>query len=211
MGKKKVSVEAGRGLAKSVAKVPGPPGYAAWLSDVKARVHAAQQRAALSVNREMLTLYWDIGKDLLERRSAGTWGDSVLNRVSEDLRTAFPGLKGFSPTNLKYMRMFAEAWPGSEFGQQPVDQLPWGHNVLLLTRLDTRDERLAYAASTLKYGWSRNVLALHIKTRSIERSGKAVTNFELTLPKADSDLARENLKDPYRFDFLEPRRERIGA
>jgi predicted nuclease of restriction endonuclease-like (RecB) superfamily len=111
-------------------------------------------------------------------------------------------MKGFSPTNLKYMRMFARAWPRAEIGQQPVDQLPWGHNVLLLTRLKDRDQRLAYAQAALTHGWSRAVLDHHIDLRTVERSGKAVTNFEQRLPKPHSDLARENLKDPYRFDFL---------
>ena len=200
--KKQKVVEARGGVVKRVSTTVVPPGYAAWLADVKARLHAAQQRAALAVNQEMLSLYWSIGRDIAERQTAGSWGEGILNRVSADLPAAFPGLKGFSPTNLKYMRLFAQAWPGAEFGQQLVDQLPWGHNVLLLTRLKTREERLAYAASTLKFGWSRNVLAQHIRLRTVERRGKAVTNFDLTLPKAESDLARENLKDPYRFDFL---------
>ena len=111
-------------------------------------------------------------------------------------------MTGFSPTNLKYMRMFARAWPRDAIGQQPVDQLPWGHNVLLLIRLKTRDERLAYAQATLKHGWSRAMLDHHIDLRTVERSGKAITNFERQLPKPQSDLARESLKDPYSFDFL---------
>lgn len=179
-----------------------PEGYADWLADVKARVHAAQQRAALAVNKELLQLYWSIGRDILDRQTAGTWGEGILARVSADLRAAFPEMKGFSPTNLKYMRMFAQAWPGSELGQQAVDQLPWGHNVLLLTRLKDRGERLAYAHAALKHGWSRAVLDHHIDLRTVERQGKAITNFEHRLPKPQSDLARENLKDPYRFDFL---------
>lgn len=185
-----------------------PEGYAEWLADVKSRVHAAQQRAALSVNTELLRLYWQIGHDLSKRRRE--WGSSVIDHVSADLRTAFPEVKGFSPTNLKYMRLFAEAWPGTENRQQVVDdlsqqtigQLPWGHNVVLLTRLKDPDQRLAYARAALKHGWSRNVLDHHIDLRTVERSGKAITNFVYQLPKPQSDLARESLKDPYRFDFL---------
>lgn len=179
-----------------------PAGYGEWLADLKARVHAAQQRAALAVNRELLALYWGIGRDILERQVAGTWGDGVLNQVSADLRAEFPEMKGFSRSNLKYMRAFAEAWPEPEFGQQPVGQIPWGHNLVLLTKLKDRETRLAYAASVLEHGWSRAVLVHHIEARTVERQGKALTNFELHLPKPQSDLARETLKDPYRFDFL---------
>lgn len=112
-------------------------------------------------------------------------------------------MKGFSRTNLKYMRAFAKAWPelGAN-GQQPVDQLPWSHNVILLTKLKTPEERLAYAQEALIQGWSRNALALHIENSTLERQGKAITNFEQRLPKPQSDLARESLKDPYLFDFL---------
>lgn len=187
---------------------PRPKGYAEWLAEVKARVHRAQQRAALTVNTELLRLYWHIGHDLSERRHE--WGASVIQQVSSDLRAAFPEMKGFSPTNLKYMRLFAEAWPAlpdrqqpvDEIVQQPVGQLPWGHNVVLLTRLKDADKRLAYAHAALTHGWSRNVLDHHIDLRTVERSGKAITNFAKQLPKPQSDLARESLKDPYRFDFL---------
>lgn len=111
-------------------------------------------------------------------------------------------MKGFSRSNLKYMRAFAEAWPNFPIGQQPVGQLPWGHNLVLLTKLKTAEARLAYAQRALDHGWSRNVLALHIEQRTLEREGKAVTNFEERLPRPQSDLARDSLKDPYRFDFL---------
>ncbi|MBS7326204.1 MAG: DUF1016 family protein [Thiopseudomonas sp.] len=111
-------------------------------------------------------------------------------------------MKGFSRANLMYMRAFAAAWSEEQIVQQAVGQLPWGHNLVLLSRLKDPAQRLAYAESAIQYGWSRNVLNIHIETRLLERSGKAVTNFELTLPKPQSDLARESLKDPYRFDFL---------
>jgi predicted nuclease of restriction endonuclease-like (RecB) superfamily len=179
-----------------------PAGYAEWLAEVKARVHAAQQRAALAANHELLRLYWGIGRDILERQAVGTWGDGILDQVSADLRAEFPAMKGFSRSNLKYMRAFAEAWPEPEFGQQPVGQIPWGHNLVLLTKLKDRAARLAYAVSALEHGWSRAVLVHHIEARTIERQGKALTNFAERLPKPQSDLARETLKDPYRFDFL---------
>lgn len=180
-----------------------PAGYGEWLADVKARIHAAQQRATRSVNRELLALYWQIGRDILERQTKGAWGDGILDRVSSDLRAAFPSMRGFSRSNLKYMRAFAEAWPDPvSIGQQPVGQLPWGHNLVLLTKLKDREARLAYARSTLEHGWSRAVLVHHIEMRTVERRGKALTNFAERLPKPQSDLAHETLKDPYRFDFL---------
>lgn len=126
----------------------------------------------------------------------------MIDRLAHDLRTAFPEMKGFSPRNLKYMRAFAEAWPDAEIVQQVAAQLPWGHNLVLLDRLKAPTERLAYARAAIEYGWSRNVLNIHIETRLLERTGKAVTNFDQRLPAPQSDLAIESLKDPYRFDFL---------
>jgi len=111
-------------------------------------------------------------------------------------------MRGFSRANLMYMRAFAEAWPDAEIVQQPVGQLPWGHNLVLLSKLKGQEERLAYAHAAIEHGWSRNVLSIHIETRLLERTGKAVTNFEQSLPAPQSDLTLESLKDPYRFDFL---------
>ena len=179
-----------------------PSGYADWLVELKTRIHAAQQRAALAVNRELVLLYWQMGRDILARQAEQGWGAKVIDRLAHDLRTAFPDMKGFSRANLMYMRAFAEAWPDSQIVQQAVGQLPWGHNLVLLSKVKHRDERLAYAQKTIEHGWSRNVLVMQIETRLLERSGMAVTNFPVTLPAPESDLARESLKDPYRFDFL---------
>src|SRR3989338_8692231 len=179
-----------------------PNGYADWLADLKTRIHTAQQRATLAVNRELVLLYWQIGRDILARQAQQGWGAKVIERLAHDLRTAFPDMKGFSRANLMYMRAFAEAWPDAEIVQQAVGQLPWGHNLVLLTRLKDSQQRLAYAQSAIQHGWSRNVLNIHIETRLLERTGKAVTNFNASLPKPMSDLARESLKDPYRLDFL---------
>ena len=181
---------------------PPPAGYADWLSDLKGRIHSAQQRATLAVNRELVLLYWQIGRDILTRQAEQGWGSTVIERLAEDLRVAFPDMKGFSRANLMYIRAFAEAWPDAEIVQQAVGQLPWGHNLVLLTRLKDPERRLAYARSAIAHGWSRNVLNIHIETRLLERQGAALTNFDLTLPKPQSDLARESLKDPYRLDFL---------
>ena len=179
-----------------------PIGYVDWLADLKTRIHAAQQRATQAVNNELVLLYWQIGRDILARQANQGWGARVIDRLAQDLRTAFPTMKGFSPRNLKYMRAFAEAWPDSEFVQQAVALLPWGHNLVLLDRLNTVEERRWYAAKTLEHGWSRNVLNIQIETRLLDRSGTAVNNFAVSLPSPQSDLARESLKDPYRFDFL---------
>ena len=179
-----------------------PDDYTAWLADLKARIHQAQQRATLSVNRELISLYWQLGKDILARQADQGWGAKVIERLSRDLRAAFPEMKGFSRANLLYMRAFAEAWPDPAIVQQPVGQLPWGHNIVLLTRLKSPEWRLVYAQQAIQHGWSRNVLDIHIETRRLERQGQAITNFDLRLPQAQSDLTRESLKDPYRLDFL---------
>ena len=112
-----------------------PEGYADWLADLKTRIHSAQQRATLAVNRELVLLYWQIGRDILARQAAQGWGAKVIERLAQDLRTAFPDMKGFSPRNLKYMRAFAEAWPDAEFVQEVLAQLPWYHQLALLDKL----------------------------------------------------------------------------
>ena len=179
-----------------------PQSYAEWLAELKRRIDSAQQRATQAVNRELVLLYWQIGRDILARQADQGWGAKVIDRLAHDLRTAFPEMKGFSRANLMYMRAFAEAWPDEPIVQQLVGRLPWGHNLVLLTRLKDSSRRMAYARAAMEHGWSRNVLNIHIETRLLERTGKAVTNFDLTLPQPHSDLARESLKDPYRFDFL---------
>ncbi len=183
--------------------MPTPTDYPEWFATVKTRIHAAQQRAALAVNRELLALHWSIGREILDGQRRAGWGAGIVDRIAADLRAAFPGMKGFSRANLMYMRAFAEAWPDEEaLVQQPVGQLPWGHNLVLLTKLKTAEARLAYASHAQEHGWSRAMLVHHIDARTVERQGKAITNFTERLPKPQSDLARETLKDPYRFDFL---------
>ena len=181
---------------------PQPEGYADWLAELKTRIYTAQQRATLAVNRELVLLYWQIGRDILERQADQGWGAKVIDRLAKDLGAAFPDMKGFSPRNLKYMRAFADAWPDEAFVQQAVARLPWGHNLVLLDKLPGPETRKWYAAKATEHNWSRNVLTMQIETRLLERSGKAATNFELTLPRPQSDLARESLKDPYKLDFL---------
>jgi predicted nuclease of restriction endonuclease-like (RecB) superfamily len=209
-----------------------PADYGRLFAAIKVRVQAAQVRAGLAANRELLALYWDIGRMILDRQQSEGWGTKVIDRLSRDLQNEFPGQQGFSPRNLKYMRAFAEAWPEtsivqqpaaqksrpiaaivqppfvqrapspSPIVQQPVAQLPWGHHTILLNKLDTPADRLWYAAKAVEHGWSRNVLALQIDSALHLRQGKAVSNFQKTLPPPQSDLAQQITKDPYLFDFL---------
>lgn len=185
-----------------VAFTKPPVGYTDWLVELKNRIQTAQQRAALTVNRELVLLYWQIGRDILKRQAMQGWGAKVIERLAHDLRTAFPDMRGFSRANLLYMRAFAEAWPDAGIVQQLVGRLPWGHNLVLLTKLKAPEIRRRYAESAIEHGWSRNVLNIHIETGLLEREGQAVTNFTANMPAADSDLARNTLKDPYIFDFL---------
>jgi len=136
------------------------------------------------------------------RQTQQGWGAKVIERLSHDLRTAFPNMKGFSPRNLKYMRAFAEVWPKIEFVQEVLAQLPWYHQLALLDKLENADSRTWYAHKAIENNWSRNVLVMQIESGLQQRQGAAITNFAAALPKPQSDLARESLKDPYRFDFL---------
>jgi len=179
-----------------------PDDYGDWLADLKARIHFAQQRATLAVNSELVRLYWQLGQDILSRQAQQGWGAKVIDRLAKDLRAAFPEMKGFSPRNLKYMRAFADAWPDESFVQEVLAQLPWYHQIALLDKLPSQETRCWYAVQAIEHNWSRNILVMQIETRLLERSGKAINNFHCQLPKPQSDLARESLKDPYRFDFL---------
>ena len=179
-----------------------PSGYQEFLQDLKGRIRAAQVQAAFAVNRELILLYWSIGRDLSQRFAAEEWGGKIIDRLAQDLQTEFPGVEGFSPRNLRYMRSLAEAWPEEEILQQLVAKLPWSHNVRVLDRIKDRPTREWYLRAALEYGWSRDVLVLQIKSGLHEREGKALTNFPRALPPPDSDMAEQILKDPYNFDFL---------
>lgn len=182
-----------------------PQGYQIWLVQLKTQIQLAQQRAALAVNAELIGLYWQIGHDILQRQIQQGWGTSVIDTLALDLSHAFPELKGFSVRNLKYMRAFAECWPDFEQNlivQQAVAQLPWGHNLVLLTKIKDKQQRLDYAQLTQAHGWSRNVLVHQIESGLLARQGAATSNFAVTLPSLQSELAQQTLKDPYIFDFL---------
>jgi predicted nuclease of restriction endonuclease-like (RecB) superfamily len=187
---------------QSLSKAVVPAGYAEFLQDLKARIRSAQLRAALAVNRELVLLYWRIGRDIIERQSQAGWGAKIIDQLSKDLHQEFPDMNGFSPRNLKYMRAFAQAWPDEVIVQQAAAQIPWFHNCILVDKVKSPEERLWYIQRTIQHGWSRNVLVHQIESRLYARQGKAVTNFKATLPAPQSDLAQQVLKDPYNFDFL---------
>jgi predicted nuclease of restriction endonuclease-like (RecB) superfamily len=182
-----------------------PVGYAEWLADLKARVAESQQRAARSLNANLLGLYWHLGHELAAKTRLGTYGANVVDRLARDLKAAFPEMRGFSPRNLRYMRRFSELWPEPEIWQQLLPNLPWGSLCIIIDK--AVHHRDWYVRATAEYGWSRSVLVMQIETKAHERFGKASTNFERNLPAPLSDLARESLKDPYRFDFLGLSRE----
>lgn len=179
-----------------------PEGYGDWLGQLKSEIAGSQQRAALAVNAELVALYARIGQGILARQQAQGWGAKVIVRLADDLKAAFPDMRGFSARNLKYMAYFAEHCPSGQFGQQPAAQLPWFHIVILLTKLSDKAEREWYATQAVANGWSRSTLETNIKDRLMLRQGAAVSNFIARLPASESALAQETLKDPYLFDFL---------
>jgi predicted nuclease of restriction endonuclease-like (RecB) superfamily len=236
-------------LADTMKSTRIPTAYAPLLADLKARVRAAQVKAAVAVNRELILLYWHIGREILRAQQAEGWGTKVVERLAKDLAAEFPEMKGFSRGNLLFMRSFYAAWEPVEIVSQPVSKLPepmvsqpvtqspkakvqppvaqlpaaiclqpvsklddappeplarlsWSANLVLIHKLQDPATRLWYARKAVEHGWSRAVLTVQIESRLHKRSGKAITNFDRTLPPAQSDLAREILKDPYNFDFL---------
>ena len=207
--------------------LPLPADYGAWLASLKSRIQGARQRALLSANAEQIRLYHDLGCDILERQSREGWGAKVIDQLSSDLRAAFPGMKGLSSRNLKYMKFFAQHCPDRQFvqqsaapivpigqqsaaqltapaqnGQQTADQLPWFHIVTLLTKLADPSLREWYARQALQHSWPRDTLTVQIKNQLHLRQGQAVTNFDQRLEAPQTGLATEILKDPYHFDFL---------
>lgn len=179
-----------------------PDRYPELLDELKDHIQRARVKASLSVNRELILLYWEIGRRTLDHQAEEGWGAKVIDRLAADLQLAFPNTQGFSARNLKYMRAFAEAYPDREIVQQAVAQIPWGHNRVLLDKVKDPTQRLWYAQQTLEHGWSRAVLVHQINSDLFGRQGQALTNFEQTLPAPQSDLAGQLLKDPYSFDFL---------
>jgi predicted nuclease of restriction endonuclease-like (RecB) superfamily len=209
-----------------------PSQYPGLLADIKQRIGQAQTRAILAVNTELIRLYWEIGQMLDARQKTEGWGAAVIPRLALDIRNELPEVKGFSERNIKLMVQFYREYPTlfvassigqplvaqlnetttpAAFGQPPVAQIPWAHNILLMQKVKDVEVRQWYAAATLSNGWSRNILQMQIETAAHTRQGKTTSNFALRLPPPQSDLVQQTLKDPYLFDFLtltEPFHER---
>jgi len=182
------------------------PEYNQWISELKGKIQSAQLKAATAVNQELLQLYWEMGKSISHKINESKWGTAVVEVLAKDLKAAFPEQKGFSRSNLFSMKKWYEFYSGSaietEKVQQLVGQIPWGHNVAIISKTHSKKEALFYCGKTIENNWSRSVLTHQIEAGLYARQGKAITNFTKTLPSAHSELATETLKDPYKFDFL---------
>jgi predicted nuclease of restriction endonuclease-like (RecB) superfamily len=185
--------------------------YNLWVQGLKQKIRSAQIKAALSVNTEMLNFYWELGTDIVEKQKTAKWGDGLVDQLSKDLTTEFPGMKGFSRRNIMYIQQWYLFYSQSGLiVQQAVAQLsgiPWGHNITIISKCKNVDEALFYVQATAKNNWSRSVLTHQIEGKLFEREGKAITNFQSTLPVPQSDLAVQTLKDPYIFDFMTIRQQ----
>lgn len=176
--------------------------YKKLLKEIKEKVRTSQLKAAVAVNTELIKLYWEIGNAVYQKQQSEGWGAKVSEKLGNDLKSAFPDMKGFSPRNLRFMVQFTKEYPDPKIGKQLVSQIPWGHNILIMQRLNNNNERLWYVNQTIEKGWSRSVLLHWIDSELHKRQARAVTNFQDTLPSAHSDLAQETLKDPYCFALL---------
>ncbi len=202
--------------------IKSDPAYKSWIEEVSKRFRQSQLKAAVKVNSEMLRFYWSLGRDIANMSKQSSYGSAFYRTISGDLQDIFPNVKSFSTTNLKYMRYFYEMYPEAgnrqrlvddlgqdENRQQPVDdldvifQIPWGHHVQILGKCkENPGKALFYVKKTIENNWSRAVLVNFLDTDLYERDGKAITNFSVTLPKEQSDLAQAMTKDPYNFDFI---------
>ena len=175
--------------------------YLDTIHEIKATIKKAQYKATLKVNSELLLLYYHIGQAINRHK---VWGNKFIENLSRDLRLEYPDAKGYSVRNLKYMAKFAETYPDKEFVQQVVAQIPWGHNVVIMDKVLTEDERTWYLKECAENGWSRNVLVHQIESNLYARQATAdkISNFENRLPAQQSELATQMMKDPYIFDFI---------
>jgi len=182
--------------------------YSQFIKSLKDKVRSARLRASLAVNRELMQLYWEIGKDVVARQNVEKWGSNVIERIARDLQNEFPGIEGFSRSNIFRMKAFYLAYAKvaqavRQLEEFPIFSIPWGHNIAIFQQLKTEQERLWYANMAIEEGWSRDELTGAIKRRWFKRHGKAITNFQKRLPSPHSHLAQQTLKDPLHFDFLE--------
>lgn len=183
---------------------PIPTNYHVIFEELKYQVHTARMRATLAANSELVGLYLEIGRKILEQQRQEGWGTGVIGKLADDLRAAFPDMKGFSPRNLSYMRQAAEIFGENQLLQQVAAKLPWGHIMVLINKLKTENARLWYGQQAIEHGCSRAILTMQIESRLYERQASLlkVNNFKEHLPVPQSDMAYEVLKDPYIFDFL---------
>jgi len=187
-----------------------PESYIGFFKEVKQKILAEKLKTIMSANCAMIILYWEIGRSILTRQKNEGWGSKVIDRLSYDLKEAFPDMSGFSPRNLKYMRKFAEEWPEKKIVQRTVAQIPWRSNITLLDKLNNPQLRLWYAQKTVEKGFGKDMLVFQIETKLHLREGSSLNNFKSSLPPYDSDMTAQIFKDPYVFDFLgtaDPRRE----
>lgn len=177
--------------------------YQSWLAGLKNRIRVSQLRAAVRVNTELMQVYWQLARGIVEKQQEAGWGDALIEQLSRDLSAAFPEIRGFSRTNLFYVRKWYLFYSRErELVPQLVGLIPWGHNREIVTKCSEVKEALFYVSETIRHGWSRAVLLHHLESGLYRRQGKALNNFALTLPKPQADLAMETLKNPYNFDFL---------
>lgn len=176
--------------------------YADWLKGVKERIRIARLKVAHAANKELLLFYWDLGEMMNELATAAQWGNNWIQDLSKDLRDEFPDMEGFSKTNLYNIKRLYQFYKGDEFFHQVGGKIPWRHHVEIFTKSQSLQEAHFYITETIENAWSRDVLALQIKSQLYSRQGKSISNFSKTLPDPLSDLAQQTLKDPYIFDFL---------
>lgn len=187
--------------------------YYQWIQAIKEAVRKSQVTAALNVNWELLQLYWHLGHEILQKEKFANWGDGLVSQLSKDLMQAFPSVKGFSRTNLFYIRKWVDFYlpavsslqlltPEPAIVPQVLGQIPWSHHREVITHCDSVEKALFYVRETINNNWSKSVLVEQIKTNLIGRKGATLNNFTQTLPLPMADLARETLKNPYCFDFL---------
>lgn len=177
--------------------------FAVWVHELKRKIHAAQRKAALTLNAQLIELYWEIGKTIADKQLSALWGSSFIDNVAAELKHEFPEMKGLSRRNLYAMSQWYRFYSGKyQFVPHHVAQIPWGHNRLIISKVKDIDEAEFYCQALLENGWDRDTLELKIEKGFYQTSGKAINNFTETLPARQSALAREVLKDPYNFDFL---------
>lgn len=179
-----------------------PENYPGFLSEIKSMIKRERLKTLQAANSALVLLYWRVGNAILEKQQREGWGSKVIDRLSHDLKEAFPNMSGFSPRNLKYMRKFADTWRDYEIVQRSVAQIPWRSNIAILDKVKTPDFRLWYVKKTIENGWSRDILALQIDSQLHKRIGQTANNFDVALSPEDSDMANQIFKDPYLFDFV---------